>query len=136
MQLILDGEVDLVVNTPHGSSGSGGSVRVDGYEIRTAAVLRQHPVHHHRAGARRRGAGHRGAAIRGDIGVRSLQDWAAPVSVGRDGVRRRCSTACSPGSTPSGRTTLGLPGDPRRRGRSLAPAVVDAARGAGARRWG
>ena len=38
MQLIPDGDIDLVVNTPHGSSGSGGSVRVDGYEIRTAAV--------------------------------------------------------------------------------------------------
>ena len=38
VQLILDGEIDLVINTPHGSSGAGGSVRVDGYEIRTAAV--------------------------------------------------------------------------------------------------
>ena len=56
-----DGEVDLVVNTPHGSSGSGGSVRIDGYEIRTAAVRRQRPLHHHRPGARRGRAGHRGA---------------------------------------------------------------------------
>ena len=37
-QLISDGDVALVVNTPHGSSRGGGSVRVDGYEIRTAAV--------------------------------------------------------------------------------------------------
>jgi carbamoyl-phosphate synthase large subunit len=34
---IVDGEIDLVVNTPHGTT-IGGSPRVDGYEIRTAAV--------------------------------------------------------------------------------------------------
>jgi carbamoyl-phosphate synthase large subunit len=34
---ILDGEIDLVVNTPHGTT-IGGSPRLDGYEIRTAAV--------------------------------------------------------------------------------------------------
>ena len=39
---ILDGEVDLIVNTPHGVT-SGGSPRVDGYEIRTAAVSRNIP---------------------------------------------------------------------------------------------
>ena len=38
VQLIADGDVALVVNTPQGSSGGGGSVRIDGYEIRTAAV--------------------------------------------------------------------------------------------------
>ena len=42
MQLILDGEIDLVINTPHGST-SGGSARLDGYEIRTAAVLANIP---------------------------------------------------------------------------------------------
>ena len=42
VQLILDGEIDLVVNTPHGSTG-GGSARLDGYEIRTAAVLANIP---------------------------------------------------------------------------------------------
>src|ERR671920_410960 len=30
VQLIQEGEIDLVINTPHGSSGAGGSVRVDG----------------------------------------------------------------------------------------------------------
>jgi carbamoyl-phosphate synthase large subunit len=34
---ILDGEVDLVINTPSGTT-PGGSPRLDGYEIRTAAV--------------------------------------------------------------------------------------------------
>ena len=42
VQLIQAGEIDLVVNTPHGSSG-GGSARIDGYEIRTAAVMANIP---------------------------------------------------------------------------------------------
>ncbi|MFZ2503214.1 MAG: carbamoyl-phosphate synthase large subunit, partial [Nocardioides sp.] len=37
VQLISTGKIQLVVNTPHGSA-SGGSPRIDGYEIRTAAV--------------------------------------------------------------------------------------------------
>ena len=36
--MILDREVDLVINTPHGTGS-----RQDGYEIRTAAVLRGVP---------------------------------------------------------------------------------------------
>jgi carbamoyl-phosphate synthase large subunit len=76
VQLIADGDVALVVNTPHGSSGSGGSVRVDGYEIRTAAVRANVPCITTVQGL---GAAVQGieARIRGDIGVRSLQDWAA-----------------------------------------------------------
>ena len=31
LELILDGEIDLVINTPYGNSGP----RIDGYEIRT-----------------------------------------------------------------------------------------------------
>jgi carbamoyl-phosphate synthase large subunit len=76
VQLIADGDVALVVNTPHGSSGSGGSVRIDGYEIRTAAVRANVPCITTVQGL---GAAVQGieARIRGDIGVRSLQDWAA-----------------------------------------------------------
>ena len=83
----------------------GGSARLDGYEIRTAAVLRQHPVHHHRPGARRRGAGHRGAHQRGDdrgavaAGLGSVGDAVTP-----DGVPTRCFDHVLPGSTPRGRT--------------------------------
>jgi carbamoyl-phosphate synthase large subunit len=36
---IHDGDVDLIVNTPFGNSGP----RLDGYEIRTAAVMRGVP---------------------------------------------------------------------------------------------
>jgi carbamoyl-phosphate synthase large subunit len=71
---ILDREIDLVVNTPHGTT-SGGSPRLDGYEIRTAAILHNIPCITTVQGL--------GAAVQGieamrasDIGVRSLQDWA------------------------------------------------------------
>ena len=42
VQAILDDEVDLIFNTPHGLSPDG-RPRFDGYEIRTAAVLRNVP---------------------------------------------------------------------------------------------
>src|SRR3954454_22836836 len=73
VQLIMAGEVDLVVNTPHGSSG-GGSARIDGYEIRTAAVMANIPCITTVQGL---GAAVQGieAIKRGSIGVRSLQDW-------------------------------------------------------------
>src|SRR4051812_46846594 len=74
VQLILDGEIQLVINTPNGS-GSGGSARVDGYEIRTAAVMANIPCITTVQGL---GAAVQGieALKRGEIGVRSLQDWA------------------------------------------------------------
>ena len=74
VQLIMAGEIDLVINTPHGSSG-GGSARVDGYEIRTAAIMANIPCITTVQGL---GAVVQGieALKRGDIGVRSLQDWA------------------------------------------------------------
>ena len=70
---ILAGEVELVVNTPHGTT-SGGSPRLDGYEIRTAAILANIPCITTVQGL---GAAVQGIeAVRaGDIGVRSLQDW-------------------------------------------------------------
>ena len=75
MQLILDGEIDFVVNTPYGSA-SGGSPRLDGYEIRTAAIMTNIPCITTIQGL---GAAVQGieAALAGDIGVRSLQEWAA-----------------------------------------------------------
>jgi carbamoyl-phosphate synthase large subunit len=74
VQMILNGDIDLVINTPHGSSG-GGSARVDGYEIRTAAIIANIPCITTVQGL---GAAVQGieALERGDIGVRSLQDWA------------------------------------------------------------
>jgi carbamoyl-phosphate synthase large subunit len=80
VQRILGGEVVLVVNTPHGAnqpgSGGGGSIRLDGYEIRTAAVTANIPCITTVPGL--------AAAVQGieamqahTIGVRSLQDWSA-----------------------------------------------------------
>ncbi|HET7358495.1 MAG TPA: carbamoyl-phosphate synthase large subunit [Nocardioidaceae bacterium] len=70
---ILDGEVQLVVNTPHGTT-SGGSPRLDGYEIRTAAILANIPCITTVQGLAAAVQGIE-AVRAGDIGVRSLQDW-------------------------------------------------------------
>jgi carbamoyl-phosphate synthase large subunit len=72
---ILDGEVDLIVNTPFGSP-SGASARLDGYEIRTAAVRRGVPCVTTVAGLAAAVQGIE-AIIRGEVGVRSLQEHAA-----------------------------------------------------------
>jgi len=74
---ILDGEVDLIVNTPFGSvSAASASVRLDGYEIRTAAVRRGVPCVTTVAGLAAAVQGIE-ATIRGEVGVRSLQEYAA-----------------------------------------------------------
>ncbi len=72
--LIRAGEVDLVINTPNGAS-SAGAARADGYGIRTAAVLADIPciTTIQGLGAAVQGMG---AMRRGEIGVRSLQEWA------------------------------------------------------------
>jgi carbamoyl-phosphate synthase large subunit len=74
---ILDGEVDLIVNTPFGSPSAGSAaVRLDGYEIRTAAVRRGVPCVTTVAGLAAAVQGIE-AIVRGEIGVRSLQEYAA-----------------------------------------------------------
>ena len=73
---ILDGEVDLIVNTPFGSSSAAASARLDGYEIRTAAVRRGVPCVTTVAGLAAAVQGIE-AIIRGEVGVRSLQEHAA-----------------------------------------------------------
>jgi carbamoyl-phosphate synthase large subunit len=74
---ILDGEVDLIVNTPFGAvSAASAAVRLDGYEIRTAAVRRGVPCVTTVAGLAAAVQGIE-AIIRGDMGVRSLQEHAA-----------------------------------------------------------
>jgi carbamoyl-phosphate synthase large subunit len=74
VQCILDGEVDLIVNTPFGSPGQSGP-RLDGYDIRTAAVLRGIPCITTVAGLAAAAAGIQ-SIVRGDVGVRSLQEHA------------------------------------------------------------
>ncbi|WP_436500146.1 carbamoyl-phosphate synthase large subunit [Actinokineospora sp. HUAS TT18] len=69
VDLIREGGVDMVINTPYGNHGP----RVDGYEIRTAAVSRDIPCITTIQGAAAAVHGIE-ALIRDDIGVRSLQD--------------------------------------------------------------
>jgi carbamoyl-phosphate synthase large subunit len=66
---IKAGEVDMVINTPYGNSGP----RIDGYEIRSAAVAVNIPCVTTVQGASAAVQGIE-AGIRGDIGVRSLQE--------------------------------------------------------------
>ncbi|HIT77013.1 MAG TPA: carbamoyl-phosphate synthase large subunit, partial [Candidatus Avipropionibacterium avicola] len=74
VQALLDGEVDLVFNTPHGLS-TDGRPRYDGWEIRTAAILRNVPCITTVPGLSAAVQGIE-AQRAGEIGVRSLQDWA------------------------------------------------------------
>jgi carbamoyl-phosphate synthase large subunit len=66
---IRAGEVDLVINTPYGNPGP----RIDGYEIRSAAVGVNIPCVTTVQGASAAVQGIE-AGIRGEIGVRSLQE--------------------------------------------------------------
>src|SRR5690606_3445474 len=72
VQRVLDGEVDLIVNTPFGSPGHSGP-RLDGYEIRTAAVLRGVPCVTTVQGLAAAVQGIE-AVAGGQVGVRSLQE--------------------------------------------------------------
>ncbi len=75
VQAILDGEVDLIFNTPHGLSPDG-RPRFDGYEIRTAAVSRNIPCVTTVQGLAAAVQGIE-AVLAGNVGVRSLQSWNA-----------------------------------------------------------
>jgi len=71
---ILSGDIDLVINTPYGVGP-----RLDGYEIRTAAVTRGIPCITTVQGLAATVQGIE-ALISGKIGVRSLQEWAADLA--------------------------------------------------------
>jgi len=77
VQAILDGEVDLIFNTPHGVSKDG-SPRRDGWEIRSAAILADVPCVTTVQGLSACVQGIE-ALRRGSVGVRSLQAWSADV---------------------------------------------------------
>jgi carbamoyl-phosphate synthase large subunit len=76
VQRIEAGEIDMVVNTP-----SGRAAKADGYEIRTAAVARNRPII---TTVQEFAAAVQGieALVRGDVGVRPLQEWAEKVRPG------------------------------------------------------
>ncbi|MBC7631472.1 carbamoyl-phosphate synthase large subunit, partial [Aeromicrobium sp.] len=74
-------DVQLIINTPHGIT-SGGSPRIDGYEIRTAAVAEGIPCITTVQGLAAAVQGIE-ALIEGRIGVTSLQEWGRIVTEGR-----------------------------------------------------
>ena len=78
---IHEQDVQLIINTPHGVT-SGGSPRIDGYEIRTAAVAEGIPCITTVQGLAAAVQGIE-ALIEGKIGVKSLQDWGRIVTEGR-----------------------------------------------------
>ena len=79
VQMILAGDIDLVINTPHGSSGG---------RTRAWTATRSGPPRSWRTSRASRRCRGSAAAVqgieameRGEIGVRSLQDWALRRSV-------------------------------------------------------
>ena len=83
VEMIARGEIDLVLNTPFGSPGNSGP-RVDGYEIRTAAVTAGIPCLTTVQAAAAAVQGIEDLA-RGEVGVRSLQDFHRDLAAWRHG---------------------------------------------------
>ncbi|HYH24955.1 MAG TPA: carbamoyl phosphate synthase large subunit, partial [Blastococcus sp.] len=83
VERILAGDVDIVVNTPFGAPGNSGP-RLDGYEIRTAAVTVGIPSITTVQGLAAAVQGVE-ALRRGDVGVRSLQEVHAALAGGTHG---------------------------------------------------
>jgi carbamoyl-phosphate synthase large subunit len=81
--MVLAGEIDLIFNTPFGVG-----TRLDGYEIRTAAVVRGVPCITTIQGAAACVQGIE-ALVRGDIGVRSLQEHHHTLETARREARSR-----------------------------------------------
>ncbi|HVX43956.1 MAG TPA: carbamoyl-phosphate synthase large subunit [Mycobacteriales bacterium] len=86
VEAILAGDIDLVINTPFGSPGNSGP-RLDGYEIRAAAVGAGIPCITTVQGAAACVQGVE-SALRGDVGVRSLQELHASLDVAWEGGSR------------------------------------------------
>jgi carbamoyl-phosphate synthase large subunit len=98
VQLIHEGRIDLIVNTPFGTGG-----RLDGYEIRTAAVARGVPC---LTTVQALAAAVQGidALNRGQIGVRSLQEHAEHLTAAR------APRATAPAGAPGATAPAGAPG--------------------------
>ena len=120
---ILAGQVDLIVNTPFGSPGQSGP-RLDGYEIRTAAVRSGVPCVTTVQGL---GAAVQGieAIQRGEVGVRSLQEYAVLVRGGDPPEPPDRRSAPSGGKPPADAAPVGPPA--RGEHPSGAPPVADGA---------
>jgi len=95
---ILAGDIDIVVNTPHGTTSTG-NPRLDGYAIRSAAVARNVCCITTVQGLAAAVQGIE-ALLVGGVGVRSLQDWAAHARAGAPTGSSRDNTAAVTGAQP------------------------------------
>ncbi len=100
VDLIKAGKVDLVINTPYGQSGP----RIDGYEIRTAAVATDIPCITTVAGAAAAIQGIE-ALTRSDVGVAPLQVLQARLLAGR--AHAAAGGDAGPGGHPAARREAG-----------------------------
>jgi len=122
---LLDGQVDLIVNTPFGTPGQSGP-RMDGYEIRTAAVRRGIPCVTTTSGLA--AAVHGIEAVqRGEVGVRSLQEHAARLRAqaaapGRSAASQQPAAPGRP-AAPGQAATPGQPAAPGQTGATGQPRV-------------
>jgi len=80
VQLIQRDQVDLIFNTPQGTT-TGGAPRRDGYEIRTAAVIHQVPCVTTVQALAAVVQGIESLVTGEDLQVRSLQEWAKHTAV-------------------------------------------------------
>ena len=94
VQRILAGEIDLIVNTPFGTANNA-APRVDGYEIRTAAVASGVPCITTVQGLSAAVLGIEAVRSAG-ITVKSLQEYAAELAD-----ERRADGTAHPGSAPA-----------------------------------
>jgi carbamoyl-phosphate synthase large subunit len=108
VERILAGQVDLIVNTPFGSPGQSGP-RLDGYEIRTAAVRRGVPCVTTTAGLAAAVQGIE-AINSGEVGVRSLQEHAERLRRDPGGRPPGAAPRGDPGGRPPGAARRGDPG--------------------------
>jgi carbamoyl-phosphate synthase large subunit len=76
-EAIMKGDIDLVVNTPH-----GGGTRTDGFEIRSAATKKSVPIITTAQGLKAAVAGIEALQKTG-FTVKSLQEWAKDLEVAR-----------------------------------------------------
>ncbi len=77
VQGILDSEIDIIFNTPQGTSADG-APRRDGWSIRSAAIYMDIPCITTVQGLSAAVQGIEAEKM-GDVGVRSLQEWGADV---------------------------------------------------------
>jgi carbamoyl-phosphate synthase large subunit len=101
---ILDGGYDLIINTPFGTGS-----RRDGYRIRTAAVATGTPCITTVQGLAAAVQGVE-ALVRGELGVRSLQEYGATVRPGQ-GAEPAGGQGAEPAAGQGGRTLVGTEGE-------------------------